>query len=441
MAVKKEKEEELEIRLVSRAPLGKLAMQDWLVWPEVQRLIAVFADAHAEIRFVGGCARDAIAKRPVKDVDIATPLPPERVIEVLASSGIKAIPTGIDHGTVTAVVGNRQFEITTLRRDVATDGRHAEVEFTDDWLEDAKRRDFTINAMSSNTDGDVYDPFEGIRDLAHGTVRFVGRADDRVQEDYLRILRYFRFWGNYGGRHANRDALAASRRHAAELRNLSGERIRSELLAILMTPQPAEVCLLMRGYGVLEHILPEAGDVTRLRVVNWLETRGILLETLSPDPIRHLAALLDTDAAGAVDVARRLRLSNHETDRLIALVAPTFTVSPDQTPHDHERMLRRVGVEEFRDLALLSWASEIGSGGRLPAPRSRAWQDVMEFADAWQGRVFPLQGRDLLALGLPPGPQIGAVLDKVENWWEDGGYAADLEACLDQARLILGDAV
>ena len=182
----------VEIRGISRDPLGKLAVEGWLAWPETRTVVAAMgAD---RVRFVGGCVRDTLAKRPVADVDIATPLPPEETMAALSAAGIKVVPTGIDHGTVTAVIGEHAFEITTLRRDAETDGRHARVEFTDDWIEDARRRDFTINAMSCSPSGDVYDPFEGMRDLAHGVVRFVGRADDRVREDYLRILRFFRFY-------------------------------------------------------------------------------------------------------------------------------------------------------------------------------------------------------------------------------------------------------
>ncbi len=427
----------VEIRGISRDPLGKLAVEGWLAWPETQAVVAAMgADC---VRFVGGCVRDALAKRPVTDVDIATTRAPEDTMAVLSAAGIKVIPTGIDHGTVTAVIGEHTFEITTLRRDAETDGRHARVEFTDDWIEDARRRDFTINAMSCSPSGDVYDPFEGMRDLAHGIVRFVGRADDRVREDYLRILRFFRFWGRYGRPPADRDALAACRAHAAHLKDLSAERVREEMLKILVAPQPAEVVLLMRGHGVLEQVLPEAGHVTRLRLDHWLCTRGVVMDGVAPDPIRALAALLDTDAEGAAAVASRLRLSNSQTDRLIALAAPASMPSPDVSDLDHEKLMRRVGRERFRDLVLLGWADEMAATTRLPAARSQAWHALLDAVEQWPERVFPLKGRDILELGLAPGPGVGDVLDRVEAWWENGGYEADHDACLAQARSLIGE--
>ena len=425
----------IEIRGIPREPLGKLAVEGWLAWPETQALAEALA---RELRFVGGCVRDAIAKRPVTDVDAATPLSPQTVMAKLEAAGIRTIPTGIDHGTVTALIGERKFEITTLRRDADTDGRHARVEFTDDWIEDAKRRDFTINAMSCTPDGDVYDPFEGMPDLAHGRVRFVGRAEDRVQEDYLRILRFFRFWGGYGRPPADRDALAACRAHAAKLAELSGERVRAEVMKILMTPQPAEVILLMQGYGVLDVILPEATEVTRLRLVNWLVVRGVVLEGVAPDPIRNLAALVKTDEAGASEIAQRLRLSNAEADHLIALVAPGQVPSPDQDRLTKYKLFRRLGPEVSRDLILIGWAEEMGQAARLPAARSQAWQDLLADVQEFQPPIFPIQGQDVLDMGVAAGPQVGKILQQTEEWWEDGGYEAGRDACLEQARRVIG---
>ncbi|MEQ8227464.1 MAG: CCA tRNA nucleotidyltransferase [Rhodospirillales bacterium] len=426
----------VEIRGISREPLGKLPMDGWLAWPETR----VLADAmDGALRFVGGCVRDAIAKQPVTDVDAATPLPPEEVMARLNDRGIKVIPTGIDHGTVTALIGERKFEITTLRRDAETDGRHARVEFTDDWVEDAKRRDFTINAMSCTPDGDVYDPFEGMPHLARGVVRFVGRAGDRVREDYLRILRFFRFWGRYGRPPVDRDALAACRAYAPKLKELSGERVRGELLKILTVPQPAEVIRLMQSYGVLEAVLPEARDITRLRLVNWLTTRGVVLDGIMPDPIRNLAALLVVDGDGLAEVASRLRLSNAETDRLVALAAASDVPTPDQDELTQEKSFRRAGLQGTCDLVLLGWAGEIGESARLPAARSQAWLDLLTRANSYQERAFPLKGSDIVELGVAPGPRVGELLQRVETWWEDGGYKAGRDACMVRARNLIGE--
>lgn len=445
-----DEEEILEVRLIDRDPVGQLPPLDWLAWPETKALVAALTAEGGEVRFVGGCVRDSIAKRPVKDIDAATPMPPEEVIRLLEAAGLKAVPTGIDHGTVTAVADHRPFEVTTLRKDVETYGRHAKVEFTDDWIEDARRRDFTINAMSCSPDGAVYDPFEGMRDLAHGIIRFVGRADERIQEDYLRILRFFRFYADYGRPPADKHALTACRKHAASLASLSGERIQGELLRILLAPDPAGVCVLMRSVGVFDAILPEAGDVTRLRLMNWLSRRAVVMESVKPDAVRNLAALLDTDGEGAAAIAARLRLSNRDTERLVNLSAPYWQPTVDTDPHDLERALHREGPEEVRDLALLAWCADLertapgGDGDdpaarRLPSQRTEAWLRILEACEAWQGVIFPLRGRDVLALGIPPGPKVGDLLSRVEIWWEDGRFRADREACLAQLKAVAAE--
>src|SRR5579872_7361897 len=205
----------------------------WLKWPETQALIKAFADAKAPIRFVGGCVRDALLGRAVQDVDVATPLRPEATMALLQKAGIKAIPTGIDHGTATAVIHGKHFEITTLRKDVSTDGRHATVAYTDDWKEDAARRDFTINALYLSPDGELFDYFNGARDAKEGHVRFIGNAGERIREDYLRILRFFRFYAWYGKTEPDKEALTACTEAANNIGTLSGERVQQEMLKLL----------------------------------------------------------------------------------------------------------------------------------------------------------------------------------------------------------------
>ena len=250
-------------------PTGKLSPQPWLTAPETLAVVEALTADGAEVRFVGGCVRDAMAHQQVEDIDIGTPDKPEAIIGLLEKADIKALPTGIEHGTITAIVGDRKFEITTLRRDVETDGRRAKVAYTDDWMIDSERRDLTINALSATPNGDVYDPQDGIGDLAHGNIRFVGLAADRIEEDVLRLLRFFRFYGLFGRPPPNQDAMAACRHHADKLPGLSGERLRDEMFKILLVPDPADIAVLMRGIGIFDHILPEAGDV-RLEVYNML---------------------------------------------------------------------------------------------------------------------------------------------------------------------------
>ncbi|MBC8339208.1 MAG: CCA tRNA nucleotidyltransferase [Rhodospirillales bacterium] len=436
----------------AHGPTGKLSPQPWMEAPETRAVIAALTAAGADVRFVGGCVRDALAHRPpvligeaasekaMPDIDIATPDPPDTVTVLLQDAGIKVIPTGIKHGTVTAVIGKSTFEITTLRRDVDTDGRRAVVAFTDDWLVDAGRRDFTINTLSATPDGDVYDPYDGISDLAHGRIRFVGQADERITEDVLRLLRFFRFFGAYGRPPADPDAMAACRKHADKLPNLSGERVRAEMFKILLSPDPAELAVMMRGIGVFEHILPEvgdeAGDIGRLRMIAWLETRAIKIETVTPDPLRRLAALIDTDGKGAGRLAERWRLSNAETLRLGTLAAPPVVPDPEMDEDDRRRALHRLGSEAVRDLALLAWAGELAITPRLPRLRTDGWIALLESCAGWQGVTFPLTGADVQALGIEEGPRIGELLATIEDWWELGGYAAGRADCLEQLKTI-----
>ena len=421
----------------TQEPTGKLTQQPWMKAPETLAVIKALTAGGAEVRFVGGCVRDAMAKRPVNDVDIGTPDPPETVIGLLEKAGIKAIPTGIGHGTVTAIVGGNKFEITTLRLDVETDGRHAKVVFTDDWVADSERRDFTINALSATPGGDVYDPHDGISDLAHGRIRFVGLAQERIEEDGLRLLRFFRFFGLFGRPPPNADATAACRAMAGRLKDLSGERVRDELLKILLVPDPGELAVLMRGLGVFDPILPEVEDVGRLRTIAWLETRAIKIDSIAPDGLRRLAALLDTDAEGAQAVAGRLRLSNQQTLRLVTLAQPPVDLSPGLDEKAFRRALHRLGPDIVRDLALLAWSGELAVTPRLPSERTRGWVGLLEACNEWRGAVFPIQGQDALDLGLPEGPRIGGLMATVEDWWEEGGYQAGREACLEKLKELV----
>ncbi len=425
------------VSLVSLIPdasfsTGQLPPLQWLHADETRQVVAALEAGGTAVRFIGGCVRDTIAHRPVSDIDIATPDPPETVLKLLENAGIKAVPTGLDHGTVTAVSNGRPFEVTTLRRDVETDGRHATVAFTDDWLEDARRRDFTINAMSATPGGDVFDPFDGIADLAHRRVRFIGKAAKRIEEDYLRILRFFRFHGTFGRAPMDRDARIACRAQAENLKTLSGERIRNELLKILVVADPAEIVMRMRGETVLEQILPEAGDINRLRLINWLETRAVNIEHVEPDAIRHLAALLDTDRAGAKIVAERLRLSNAQAERLIGLVAPTEIISNEMGERREMRAIRHLGAQRVRDLALIAWADDLVRLTRLPRPQTDAYIALLERCAGWMPPDFPLDGGDVLALGIIEGPEVGGLLSRVETWWENTGYEADRQDCLNR---------
>jgi len=419
-------------------PIGQLSPQSWMQAPETRAVIAALTADGAPVRFVGGCVRDAVQNRPIHDIDIATPDPPERVLALLDDAAIRAIPTGLAHGTVTAAIGDARFEITTLRRDVETDGRHARVVFTDDWVADAARRDFTINALSADPEGRIFDPFNGLADLGAGRVCFVGAPRQRIEEDTLRLLRFFRFHAFYGrGAACDPAALAACRQMIPRLADLSGERVAAELLRLLTADDPATVLLVMQGVGVLAAILPEGENITRLRQLAWLERRGLVRPDIRPDPLRRLAALLGPEPEAARAVAARLKLSGAARDRLVAMAAPAVEITPDLDPIARRRALRRLGGNLFRDIALLAWAGHrIGLVHADPVD-SAGWVALLDEAAAWVPVELPLRGRDLLALGVPAGPEVGTLLARLDRWWEENGFRPDRDACLAAARRAL----
>jgi poly(A) polymerase len=377
--------------------------------------LAAVLQALPEARLVGGCVRDALSGNPVADIDLATPRRPDDVAAALKAAGLRAAPTGLNHGTITAVSGGQGFEITTLRRDVETDGRRAVVAFTESWREDAARRDFTINAMSMTRDGSVYDYFGGLADLAAGRVRFVGDPATRIAEDYLRILRFFRFHARYGRGPPDPAALAAIRAGVPGLATLSAERVWGELVRILAAPDPGGAVALMAELGVLDAVLPEGADPARLA--------RLLAAGAPADPLLRLAALLAGDAEALAD---RLRLSGAERARLIAL-----RDSPSPRPSADDAALRRMLADTPPDI-LIGRAWLAGDGGE-------DWAALRARLAAMPVPVFPLEGRDVLALGLPPGPRVGALLREVRAWWLGGGCMADAAACrAELARLARG---
>jgi poly(A) polymerase len=392
-------------------PSDRLDPQPWMTAPETAAVMAALSAAGGEARFVGGCVRDALLGRKVRDIDIATHEPPERVMNLLARAGIKAIPTGIKHGTVTAVIGARHFEITTLRRDVETYGRHAKVEYTDDWQADAARRDFTMNALFCAADGTVYDPFGGAIDLRARRVRFVGDPEARIREDVLRLLRFFRFHAHYGKPPPDAAALAACRSLAPLLPTLSGERICAETLKLLGAPQPADV---------IEGSAP----------------RDLVPRT---DPLRRLAALLDGSEAGALAVATRLRFSNAERDRLIGLAGDPEP-SPELDEPARRRLIYRLGPVRYRDRALTAWAAAVAGGLAMDSHMTETWIGVLRSGAEWAAPRFPLKGRDAVRLGVPPGPAVGRLMATLEDWWIAGDFQADRQACLAELTQRVGTA-
>jgi poly(A) polymerase len=392
---------------MSDAAALHVAPPPFLADPALRAVLAALPGA----RVVGGAVRDALLGRAVADIDLATRLRPEEVVAALRAAGLKAAPTGIDHGTVTAIADHRGFEVTTLRRDVATDGRHAKVEFTDDWQADAARRDFTINAMSMAPDGAVFDYFGGIADLRARRVRFVGDAATRIAEDYLRVLRFFRFWARYGEGAPDAQATAAIAAAVPGLGRLSAERVWMEMKRILAAPDPRGAVALMASLGVLNAVLPEGAAPGRLA--------ALVAAGAPADPLLRLAALLDGDAAR---LAARLRLSAAERMRLLALLA-----APSLPPAADDAALRRALASEKREVLI-----------------GRAWlaggdPGLLARLTAMPAPVFALRGRDLQAVGVAAGPALGALLRDLRGWWLEGGCTGDVREELRRRMSLYGN--
>jgi len=379
----------------------RLPPADWRERAGLQELCVALGAERGEARFVGGAVRDGLLGIPVKDVDVATTHPPDDVIRRIQAAGLRAVPTGISHGTITAVLHGWPVEITTLRRDVSTDGRRATVAFGTDWREDAARRDFTMNALYADpADGALHDYFGGWADLLARRVRFIGDPHQRIAEDHLRILRYFRFTARFGGLDRASPDYVACIAHAASLMALSRERIADELLRLLGLPDPFEAVAAMVADGVLAPVLPEIGGegITALQALIAAEaTVGI-----APDGLRRLAALLPENEALADQIGARLRLSNKARRRLRQACAPADAQSP-------EALAYALGTESAIDRILL---------GRAFSPaRAVALMD-------WDAPKLPLSGGDLIAMGLTAGPQVARTLQALERSWIAAGFPA-----------------
>jgi poly(A) polymerase len=392
----------------------KLPHASWQDRQDLPALLDVLGAQAGDTRFVGGCVRDTLLGLEVNDIDLATRLPPLEVVRRLEDARIKAVPTGLAHGTITAVLRGRPVEITTLRRDVATDGRRATIAYTEDWREDAARRDFTINALSAEPgDGKIHDYFGGLADLEARCVRFIGDPLTRIAEDHLRILRFFRFHARFGSAVPDARSLAACASRANDLMGLSRERIADELSKLLALPDPVATVEIMISNAILRPVLPEIEDAARLRrLVACERTAGI-----APDPIRRLAALLPADAGTAASVGARLRLSKKQAQRLISAANDEL---------DEPRALAyRIGAKEAIDRFLLH--------GEAPAGLTEL--------GSWQRPQMPLGGGDLIAMGLPAGPIVASTLQALEREWVRLGFPDDEERVRELARDYVAQAL
>ncbi len=413
-----------------------VANEAWFNAPDLKKAMALLNADGGEGRIAGGAVRNSLMGIAIADVDLATTLKPEAVIERAKAAGIKAIPTGIDHGTVTLVIDRRPFEITTLRRDVTTDGRRAEVAFTDDWHEDASRRDLTINGLYADAKGEVIDLVDGLADIETRTVRFIGDAETRIREDYLRILRYFRFFAFYGSGRPDAAALRAMAREKEGLKKLSAERVWSELKKLLSAEDPGRALLWMRTAGILTMILPETekwgidevpGLIAAERAFGW-----------TPDPLLRLAAMVPPDVERLAAMAERLRLSKQES-AFFAEWAASPKIPEKIAATAFRRMLYRSGkggviVRLKLQLAIVRAKAE---GDTALMPEVARLSALLCEAASWVKPLFPLSGADVLAKGVSPGPRVGELLGKLEEEWLAGDFNTEKPALLARLDALL----
>jgi len=392
--------------------------QPWLTDPATRAVLDALEAVGGPdcARFVGGCIRNALMGQTVDDLDLATRLLPEVAMAALQKAGLKVVPTGLAHGTVTAVSKGRPYEITTLRRDVSTDGRNATVAFTDDWAEDAARRDFRLNALYADAEGQVFDPTgQGVEDAREGRIVFVGDPETRIREDYLRILRFFRFFAWYGRGEPDAAGLKACADLSEGMIRLSAERVSKELLKLLAAPDPRPAVRAMAGAGVLARILPEAGEVAAFEV----------MVGLADDPALKLSALLSSDPAKVEAAAKRLRLPNAMRDRLLAAAGGEVELATDARAA--RALIYRLGKPTFADRVLRAEAQ---------TNRPGAGAALLDLADRWPVPRLPVGGRQVAAAGLAAGPLTGQVLAAFENGWiaddfPDHGHAERLKALIE----------
>ena len=406
----------------------ELARAAWLNEADAKAVMEALAAKGGTARFVGGCVRNALMGETVRDIDIATTETPESARALLEAKGIKVVPTGIDHGTITAVTPTRHFEITTLRVDVATDGRRADVAFTSDWLGDAQRRDFTMNALYCDADGTVHDPLGGREDLKARRVRFIGDPHERIREDYLRILRFFRFHAFYGKGEPDGAGLRACAEEREGLRQLSGERVRDELLKIASADEAGAAYRQMAAAGILAIVLPEASRLDRFEKLVEIEAQQLFKEA---DPMLRLGAMLDLDEAGVAALAQRLRLSNKDRDRLAGMLTDKTKIVCYLSMREVRRALYWLGRQLFKDRVSLGWADDKRGHNAFQ------WRAMLAMADSWEKPELPLTGEMIKASGVPEGPEIGRVRKEVEEWWVDSDFIDDEFSIIERLKAVV----
>lgn len=418
--------------------MTNLLSEAWFRSPRLARVFDLLNRDGGEVRVVGGAIRNSLMGLAVSDIDMATTLSPESVMARAQAASIKVVPTGLQHGTVTLVVDGEPFEVTTLRRDVETDGRHAEVAFGVDWAEDAARRDFTVNALYAGADGEVIDLVDGLADIEKGVIRFIGDAGQRIEEDYLRVLRFFRFFAWYGSGRPDADGLRASARARDKLGKLSAERVWAELKKLLAAPDPGRSLLWMRQSGVLAAVVPETEKwgidaipalIAAEQVLGW-----------APDPMLRLASIVPRDPERVAAMAERLRMSKAEGLWLERFVgAPAVDANTKQAAldrliyrHDKQAIVQRLKL----DLAMARDQLARGQGAMETVAKLAT---LLARAEAFVVPQMPIAGGDLVKAGVPAGPDVGRLLKALEDEWVGSNFSYDRNRLLEKLEAMKGD--
>jgi len=389
---------------------------------KIMRLFRAVEAHGGALRFVGGCVRDALMGREVFDIDLATDLSPDELVEACEENGLKTVPIGIKFGTVGVMIDDTPVEVTSLRKDIKSeDGRHPVVEFTDNWEVDASRRDLTINAVYADEKGNVFDYYDGIKDLEQGIVRFIGNPDQRIKEDYLRILRFFRFYSLFSKTPVDSKALKACIDNKDGLARLSAERIREELYKFLETPKAAEIVKIMIDNGIWSSILPKPDYLDKLDFLVQMTEKT----QLSNKFLRRLFAMYYPNKEMALNLATRLKMSKKQKEIFIGFTEVKATVADFTEERKRRELVYRYGKEFARDKFLLQMAYD----GNVVPDYMKIIQEIMEMAVP----VFPIKGRDLIALGVADSKLIGSTLNRLEEKWIKSGFMMSREELLEIA--------
>ena len=394
-----------------------------------KKILSLLNKKEDSTRFVGGCVRDSIIGIETNDVDIATKLEPYEVINILNSASIKVIPTGIDHGTVSVFSKNFNFEITTLRSDISSDGRHAEVIFSDSWEKDSSRRDFTINSIYLKQNGDIYDPYNGIQHLKERKVVFIGDPNERINEDYLRILRFFRFNAFYGNDNLrlSNNSIRACAKNKSKIKKLSSERIHNEFFKILNSTNPYFVINIMKKIGILDILFEKKVETKFFKKLLSIEKKNSMT---TDQTLRFISLAFNTKKNYLFDL-KMFNFSKKDKKKLLLLTNQEFKIDNKIKNNDIKRILYSIDKKLFIDLAVLSWVLSANK------TQNKDWKSIISQISKLNSPIFPLKAADLLSFGLKEGPIIGEIFSQIEKEWIDSNFALNKEELLQKSKAII----